>query len=207
MSDPDDTLEDELRALLSRVLSVQLDALEKRSEELSVAISRLVRTSNEVPKQLNELFEKLLEQCDDDARSLKATVIQCNEALALQMQHLNCALAETRTALGAQSQESQQVLVGATISSATKVIEELRFALNILQQRGDERSGSLDNATVRLVQSFNNNSALTQSRLSVLERRIILLNCMSITGVVVLVVAVAGAGAIYLGVASRWFPS
>jgi len=221
MSDTGDTLEDELRTLLTSVLSVQLDALEKRSKELSVAVSGLARTCNDMPKQLNKFFEELHERFDVDTESLKGTFTEGNGALALQMEHLHGALAETRTALSAQSQEGRQELVEArealasqskaqaeaSISSVTKVIDALGLALNVVQQRADERSGALDQATVRLAQSFDDKSALTQSRLSALERKIGLLTSLSITAVIVLVVAVAGAGAIYLSVAAGRFPS
>lgn len=206
MSDTDDTLEDELRALLARVLSVQLDALEKRSEKLSVAVSALSRTSNDVSKQLNKLFEELYERCGDDAESLKGAFTTGNVALMLQMEHLHCALAETRTALVVQSQEDRHELLEASITSVTKVIDALGLALNVVQQRADDRSRTLEQATVQLAQSFDDKSALTQSRLSALERRIGLLTSLSITAVIVLVVAVAGAGAIYLGVATGRFP-
>jgi flagellar biosynthesis chaperone FliJ len=221
MSDTDDSLEAELRTLLTRVLSVQLDALEKRSENLSVDVSRLARVCNDVPKQLDKLFENLHERCGDDAESLKATFIAGANALELQMERLHDAFAETHIALSGQSQEGRQELVkardalasqskaqaDALISSVTKLVDALGLALNVMQQRTDERSGALEQATVGLAQSFDDKSALAQSRLSALERKIGLLTSLTITAVIVLVVAVAGAGAIYLGVAAVRFPS
>ena len=99
MSDFDDGLEYELRSLLTRVLSVQMEALEKRSEDLSQQVLRLGKNSNEVLKQLRILSENLHERCDANAESLKGTLTEGSAALGLQMERLHGALAETRTAI------------------------------------------------------------------------------------------------------------
>ena len=88
-----------------------------------------------------------------------------------------------------------------------EVNNALGLALNVVQQRADKRSGALDHAIVQLAQSFDAKSALTQSRLSALEVRIGVLARLSLIAVIVLLVAVAGAGAIYLGVAAARLPS
>lgn len=207
MSDPDDTLEDELRALLTRVLSVQMDDSKKRLEALSATVSALTRTNNEELRNINKRFEQLHEQGDDHADSLKSTLTEVNEALALQMAGLHSALEGTRTALSSQYQEGRQELAEVSAGSMTKIIDAVEVALNVLQKLADERSGALNQATVQLTQSFDDKSALTQSRISALERKIGLLTSLSITAVIFLVMAVAGAGAIYLGVAPGRFPS
>jgi hypothetical protein len=271
MSDTGDNLEDELRALLSRVLSGQLDGVTGKVAELGGSVGKLsniCRDLPNLPKKLGdlvaaqeELAEKLqgsvargtgtlaqgverlhgalaetraavIAQAHDVrrelgqeqqalAKTLQGSVAEGTNTLAQQVERVYGALAETRAAVSARAKEVQQDLVDARevlatqsnvqaealTGTVTRQIDALGLALNAVQQRVEEGIAALDRATVRLAQAVEETNTQMQSRFSELKHKIGLLTGLSITVIIVLVAAVASAGAIFMGAVAGRFGS
>jgi hypothetical protein len=210
------TQNEEQTEALSRSIAEGKKALAQQVEQLHGTLaqthSTLEKQSQDIRQDLHAAREVLASQSKVQIDDLGERLFSRTEALTQQAGDLQRALAETHSALNAQGQKLGQELMEArealstqfkmqadvTVGVVTKQIDTLGLALNAVQQHTEEQSGTLGQATARLVQSFEEKTALTQGRLSTLERKIGLLTGLSIAVVVVLIIAVAGMGSTYL---------
>jgi len=85
MNNTDDELEDELRALLDRVLSTQLNGLTAQVQKLSDSVSTLTKSCIELPKlpkKITELVEEELEQqFEVQTKSLTSNITKVGDRL------------------------------------------------------------------------------------------------------------------------------
>ncbi len=207
MSDTGNQLEDELRNLLQRVLSAQLNGLTEKVTELSASISPLSRT---LPRQYEELKEELAEADDALAEQYQAlsekltgSVAEAREISEQQGEHLIRIFVESRAALSAQILEAQSNIADArevlpaqlkaqAELSAQEVTKVILSAEDAAQQRDERRGEFLADAINRLAQSNDEKNKAQQAQMKELERKIGILKALSIATLAIVSLAAAG---------------
>lgn len=157
MSETDDNLEDELRGLLRRVLSEQMDGLTNEVNKLSGEVSKLATICKNVlnlPKKIESIVadahEVLAAQSKAETDALKASVASVAEAVRQQLERVHGAVAGTHAAVKAEAQEVRQKLVDAREALAAQAKAEaatLRGSVNkgaeLLEQQVGRMHGAL----------------------------------------------------------------
>lgn len=187
MTDTDCELEDELRNLLNRVLSRQLEGMEATVGDLSKEVSSLSSKCENFPGLPGKLKDALSKANEALADQTKAQL----EALDKQFLDARAHVTAARDTLSAQFKAQAE-------TSAQDVTKSIVSSLEAAQQSAETRGQSLADAMARLAHSIDEKTAAQQTRLGELEGKIGFLRMLSITTLAILSVTASGATALYV---------
>ncbi len=197
MSDTDDQLEDELRALLERVLAAQLNGLTEEVAKLSDYVNTLSRN---LPRQLKELVDangELAGQVQEQTETLTASIVQAGKISDQQGERLGQILSAQTNITGLCEALPAQFKSQAE-SLAHELTNSIASAQNAAQQRDEKRAASLAGAIAQLAQSIEEKNTAQQNRIIELERKTGFLRILSIATLAILSLTAASATTFYI---------
>lgn len=197
MSDTDDQLEDELRALLERVLAVQLNGLTEEVAKLSGYVNTFSRN---LPRQLKELVEangELVGQVQEQTETLTVSIAQAGKIYDQQGQRLDQILSAQTNITGLCEALPAQFKSQAE-SLAQELMNSIASAQNAAHQRDEKRAASLADAIAQIAQSIEEKNTAQQNRIIELERKAGFLRILSIATLAILSLTAASATTFYI---------
>ncbi|WP_026440122.1 hypothetical protein [Acidocella facilis] len=197
MSDTDDQLEDELRALLERVLAVQLNGLTEEVAKLSGYVNTFSRN---LPRQLKELVEangELVGQVQEQTETLTVSIAQAGKISDQQGQRLDQILSAQTNITGLCEALPAQFKSQAE-SLAQELMNSIASAQNAAHQRDEKRAASLADAIAQIAQSIEEKNTAQQNRIIELERKAGFLRILSIATLAILSLTAASATTFYI---------
>ncbi|KXV70281.1 hypothetical protein AD951_03315 [Acetobacter malorum] len=210
MNNTDDQLEDELRALLDRVLSAQLNGLTAQVQKLSDSVFTLTKACVELPKlpkKLTELVEEELEQhFEAQTTSLTASITKVGEISAQQCERLNQIQNDSHAGLSKQIHGAQLNVIDLcealqvrfklqAETQAHELSSSIASGQEAAKQRDEKLGESLSGAMSMIAQSIEEKNAALQIRITELERKtgFMRILCIATLGILFLTLAIAAA--------------
>ncbi|GBR68483.1 hypothetical protein [Gluconobacter kanchanaburiensis] len=208
MNNTDEQLEDELRALLDRVLSTQLNGLTAQVQKLSDSVSTLTKSCIELPrlpKKITELVEEELEQqFEVQTKYLNSNITKVGDISTQQSEQLIQVLTESNAGLSTKIHGARLNIVAMCealqvqfkLQSETQV-HELNSAIAAAQeaamQRNEKLSESLSSTVSIVSQSIDKKNAALQIRITELERKtgFMQILCVATLGILILILCIA----------------